>query len=152
MKTNISITHKDDFRTWQKKAQKLFEKARAEELAHINEEYEDVLSDYATAKATSERIISEFSALLDSQTKKVYSWEDDEGIMEAYAVAMEEIERINTRFHTKWGNRYEEYLNTVDVLEKEHKKAIAMTRSYTNYQKVMKNLAPKSVDGGEANA
>ena len=137
------------FKAWQENTAALFQAAREEDLARINEEFRDVLEDYELSQAEHAHIIDKMDELMKSHPKSSFSWETTPEIMEAHARAMGEMESVNVRFYTKWGNRYEEYLAITDALEKEIKKAIDMTKSYVNYKMAMKRLARQKDEGGE---
>ena len=137
------------FKAWQESTRALFQAAREEDLARINEEFKDVLEDYELNQAEHARIIDEMDTLMKRHSENSFSWETTPDIMEAHARAMGEMESVNVRFHTKWGNRYEEYLAITDALEKEIKKAIDMTKSYASYKMAMKRLAKQKDEGGE---
>ncbi len=141
MTTSAVISCKDSFRTWREKARKFLLKAKEDDLLLLNKEYEEVLADYDAAKAAHQLIIDDMEDLFNRYPRKRYSWDKDKEIMEAHATSMGEIERINVRFETKWGSRYQEYLSAVNALERKYKNAVAMTHSYANYQLAMKNLA-----------
>jgi hypothetical protein len=148
MSSTISITSKDDFRTWQLKAQGLCMEAKDATYSLILKEYEDVLADYKTSLEASNRIIKEFTALCKSEPGD----DCNEKIMDAHAAANTEIDRINGEFHKKWGRRYEEYLIAIDLLKKEHKRVMALTRSRAAYKKAMVVLAQREAEGGDHNA
>ena len=116
MKNITAITSKDDFNTWQKKAQELFQTEKAE------------------------GIINDFAALLDRQNKRTYSWETDSEVLGEHLIAMAEMERLNGEFLKKWGTRYEEYLAVTAALDKEYERAMASTSSRTTYKKAIANL------------
>jgi hypothetical protein len=153
MTSTIIFSSKDDFRTWQRKAQGLCMMAKDEELARIDAVYEAVIAAYASSMAESNRIIENFQTLLNSRSKNFYSWVDDGDVMEAHATAMGEIERINVRFQTKWGSQYEAYQQEIEALKKAHKKAMAQTRNQAAYKKAMAVLsARESREDGGTNA
>jgi FMN phosphatase YigB (HAD superfamily) len=124
MKINVLATIKEDFRAWRESTKRLSLVELEENLSLLGEEYKNVITERKAVKAAIERVKDEFSALLERQPKDTFSWGKDDEIMEAHAAHIGDIERLKTRFDTRYGRRYDEYLNAVNALKKRRRRVI----------------------------
>jgi len=128
MKDRTLITHMTDLLTQQEAIETFLQETRDREVILIDEYYKYLLKDYHETKLQLNSIVAGFIQLCE-ESPEDESDECSEELLETCDARYAEMERLNSAFHTKWGNRYEEYEAEIAAVNEKYDKLLALARN-----------------------
>lgn len=129
MKDNALITQMTNFLKKQEEAEKLLQEAKDREIIFIDERYKDVLRDYYETKLELNSIVADFIQLCDENPEERRSDESTEWLQESCDASYEAMEDLNSEFHARWGNRYQEYEQEIAAVNTKYDKLLALAQN-----------------------
>jgi len=129
MKDSTLITQMTTFLKKQEEAEKLLQEAKDREIIFIDERYKDVLRDYYETKLELNSIVADFIQLCDENPEEGRSDENTEWLQESCDASFEAMEDLNSEFHARWGNRYQEYEQEIAAVNTKYDKLLALAQN-----------------------
>ena len=129
MKDNALITQMTNFLKKQEEAEKLLQEAKDREIIFIDERYKDVLRDYYETKLELNSIVADFIQLCDENPEERRSDESTEWLQESCDASYKAMEDLNSEFHARWGNRYQEYEQEIAAVNTKYDKLLALAQN-----------------------